>query len=240
MAWRIGVDIGGTFTDVALVDEASGRIGVVKVLTTPRRFQPRAWSTGCAAASSARRSTPAEVALLAHATTVVTNALFEKKGARAGLRHDARLSRPARTAPLVARRSVRSVPGPARRAGAAPLALRGHRADRCAGRGRDAARRGRDRRRWSPRSATPGWRRSRSRCCSRSSTTRTSGGSGERLRAALPGCRDLSVLRGAARDPRVRAHQHDRGLRLCRAAARRLSRPAADGGVRHSACRRFM
>jgi N-methylhydantoinase A len=38
MAWRIGVDIGGTFTDVALVDEASGRVGVVKVLTTPQDF----------------------------------------------------------------------------------------------------------------------------------------------------------------------------------------------------------
>ena len=36
MAWRIGVDIGGTFTDVALIDDASGRIGVAKVPTTPR------------------------------------------------------------------------------------------------------------------------------------------------------------------------------------------------------------
>ena len=35
MAWRIGIDIGGTFTDVALVDDASGHIGVAKVPTTP-------------------------------------------------------------------------------------------------------------------------------------------------------------------------------------------------------------
>ena len=35
MAWRIGVDIGGTFTDVALIDDASGSIGVAKVPTTP-------------------------------------------------------------------------------------------------------------------------------------------------------------------------------------------------------------
>ena len=35
MVWRIGVDIGGTFTDVAVVEEASGHIGVAKVLTTP-------------------------------------------------------------------------------------------------------------------------------------------------------------------------------------------------------------
>ena len=41
MAWRIGVDIGGTFTDVALVDDASGRIGVAKVPTTPDRPRRR-------------------------------------------------------------------------------------------------------------------------------------------------------------------------------------------------------
>jgi N-methylhydantoinase A/oxoprolinase/acetone carboxylase beta subunit len=33
MAWRIGLDIGVTFTDIALVDEASGHITVVKLLT---------------------------------------------------------------------------------------------------------------------------------------------------------------------------------------------------------------
>ena len=38
MAWRIGVDIGGTFTDVALIDDASGAIGVAKVPTTPRNL----------------------------------------------------------------------------------------------------------------------------------------------------------------------------------------------------------
>ena len=38
MGWRIGVDIGGTFTDVAIVDDESGRIGATKALTTPRDF----------------------------------------------------------------------------------------------------------------------------------------------------------------------------------------------------------
>src|SRR4051812_9840004 len=38
MAWRVGVDIGGTFTDVALVDEATGEIGVAKVPTTPHNL----------------------------------------------------------------------------------------------------------------------------------------------------------------------------------------------------------
>src|SRR4051794_4865000 len=88
MAWRIGVDIGGTFTDVALVDEKSGRIGLVKLLTTPDDFS-RAVITGLTGGLEREAIDPAldpgQVALLAHATTIVTNALFEKKGARTGL-----------------------------------------------------------------------------------------------------------------------------------------------------------
>ena len=34
-AWRVGIDIGGTFTDAALVDGETGQVRVVKVLTTP-------------------------------------------------------------------------------------------------------------------------------------------------------------------------------------------------------------
>jgi N-methylhydantoinase A len=83
MAWRIGIDIGGTFTDVALVDEATGRIGIAKVLTTPHDFGA-AVIDGINAALAENAVDPAEVALLSHATTVVTNALLEKKGARAG------------------------------------------------------------------------------------------------------------------------------------------------------------
>jgi N-methylhydantoinase A len=84
MAWRIGVDIGGTFTDVVLVDERSGRIGLVKLPTTPNDFS-RAVVAGLTNGIEREAIDPAEVALLAHATTIVTNALFEKKGARAGL-----------------------------------------------------------------------------------------------------------------------------------------------------------
>ena len=84
MAWRIGVDIGGTFTDVAVVDDTSGLIGAAKTLTTPRDFV-----TGVLGAlESAMRDygiAPNEIGLLCHATTVVTNALLEEKGARVGL-----------------------------------------------------------------------------------------------------------------------------------------------------------
>src|SRR5712692_1937236 len=83
MAWRIGVDIGGTFTDVALVD-AGGRIGVAKVPTTPRDL-----ADGVVAALTVAmrryQVAAADVELLSHATTVVTNALLEEKGARAAL-----------------------------------------------------------------------------------------------------------------------------------------------------------
>jgi len=84
MAWRVGVDIGGTFTDVALIDDTTGRIGVAKVPTTPRDF-----AEGVLAALEAamRRYglAAADVGMLSHATTVVTNAILEEKGARAAL-----------------------------------------------------------------------------------------------------------------------------------------------------------
>ena len=84
MAWRIGVDIGGTFTDVAVVDAESGEMAVVKTPTTPKDF-----AAGVIAALEVamRRHAVAagEVALLSHATTVVTNALLEEKGAATAL-----------------------------------------------------------------------------------------------------------------------------------------------------------
>ena len=83
MAWRIGVDIGGTFTDVLLVDEETGHIGVAKVSTTPRDVT-RGVIDGFRQGLTRYQVAPSEVALLAHATTIVTNALIEKKGAKAG------------------------------------------------------------------------------------------------------------------------------------------------------------
>jgi N-methylhydantoinase A len=84
MAWRIGVDIGGTFTDVALVDDASGRIGVAKVPTTPSDLADGVLAA-LRTALGRYRVAAADVALLSHATTVVTNAILEERGARAAL-----------------------------------------------------------------------------------------------------------------------------------------------------------
>ena len=84
MGWRIGVDIGGTFTDVAVLDEASGRAGVAKVSTTPRDFGA-AVIEGTHTAMDEHGIAPASVTVLAHATTIVTNALLESKGADVAL-----------------------------------------------------------------------------------------------------------------------------------------------------------
>ena len=84
MAWRIGIDIGGTFTDVALVDEATGKIGVAKVPTTPGDLAGGV-VFALKTAMCRYNVNPAEVGLLSHATTVVTNAILEQTGARAAL-----------------------------------------------------------------------------------------------------------------------------------------------------------
>jgi N-methylhydantoinase A len=84
MAWRIGIDIGGTFTDVALVEEDTGRIDIAKVLTTPRDIA-QGVIEGIQAGLAGNAVDPADVALLSHATTVVTNALLERKGAKCGM-----------------------------------------------------------------------------------------------------------------------------------------------------------
>lgn len=82
MTWRIGVDIGGTFTDVALVEEGSGRIAIAKVLTTPGDFATGVLQ-GLRQGLDEHGIAAGSVTLLSHATTVVTNALLEHKGAKA-------------------------------------------------------------------------------------------------------------------------------------------------------------
>ncbi len=84
MSWRVGVDIGGTFTDVAVVEELQGTIGVTKVSSTPDDFG-RGVIEALQQAILRYGIKTNEVKLLAHATTVVTNAILEKKGARVGL-----------------------------------------------------------------------------------------------------------------------------------------------------------
>ncbi len=75
---RLAVDIGGTFTDVAL-DAPCGRV-TAKVLTTPEAPE-RAVMQGVAAAVAKAGCTLGDIALIIHGTTLATNALIERKGA---------------------------------------------------------------------------------------------------------------------------------------------------------------
>src|SRR5256714_11014399 len=76
----VGVDVGGTFTDLVLLDEATGAVRVAKVPTTPRNQ-----ADGVLAAIAAAGGAPADLAIVVHGTTTATNAVLERKGARTGL-----------------------------------------------------------------------------------------------------------------------------------------------------------
>src|SRR5262249_16232425 len=79
MPWQIGVDVGGTFTDLLALDAEHGVFRVAKVPSTPDQ------SVGFIAGLSRLDTDLAAVAALVHGTTVATNAVLERKGARCGL-----------------------------------------------------------------------------------------------------------------------------------------------------------
>ena len=76
----VGVDVGGTFTDMFFLDEVDGTCEVVKVPTT-RDDQSRGIQKGIDRTLGGLT----DVATIVHGTTVATNALLERKGARTGL-----------------------------------------------------------------------------------------------------------------------------------------------------------
>ncbi len=79
-----GIDIGGTFTDVLLLDPENGTTWIGKALTTPR--DPTVGvRNGLAQVLEQAGATGAEVAQVIHGTTLVTNALIERKGDRTAL-----------------------------------------------------------------------------------------------------------------------------------------------------------
>jgi N-methylhydantoinase A len=82
-SYRIGIDIGGTFTDIALCDEA-GRVDIRKVASTPDDYS-RGIAEGLAALVGEMGIDPAAITGIVHATTVATNTILEMKGARTGL-----------------------------------------------------------------------------------------------------------------------------------------------------------
>ncbi len=79
---RLGVDIGGTFTDVAL--EAAGRRYSAKILTTPEAPE-RAVLEAIGTVLREAALAPADLSIIIHGTTLATNAIIERKGAKTAL-----------------------------------------------------------------------------------------------------------------------------------------------------------
>ncbi len=82
--YRVGVDIGGTFTDFVLVDGETGRVRLYKCLTTPK--DPSAGALeGLEELLRAAGLGFSDLGTLVHGTTLVTNAIIERSGSSLGL-----------------------------------------------------------------------------------------------------------------------------------------------------------
>jgi N-methylhydantoinase A len=87
MAYLVGIDIGGTFTDCAIVDRA-GKLLTTKVPSTPADFSRGmmdALDAGAQALGIGLDRFCRDIAFLSHGTTVGTNTIIQKKGAKVGL-----------------------------------------------------------------------------------------------------------------------------------------------------------
>ena len=76
----VGVDVGGTFTDLILVEPETGAVRLAKVPSTPANQ-----AAGVLAALDGAAASLADIAAIVHGTTVTTNALLERKLSRCGL-----------------------------------------------------------------------------------------------------------------------------------------------------------
>src|SRR5262249_54359652 len=81
--YRLGVDVGGTHTDLVLLDTATRELLVGKVASTPKN--PALGGLAGVARFIARGVGAAEIGFFAHGTTITTNALLEMRGAKVGL-----------------------------------------------------------------------------------------------------------------------------------------------------------
>ena len=81
--YRLGVDVGGTHTDLVLLNVASGELLVEKVSSTPHN--PALGVLNGVSRFAARGVKPGEIEFFAHGTTITTNALLEMRGAKVGL-----------------------------------------------------------------------------------------------------------------------------------------------------------
>jgi N-methylhydantoinase A len=84
MSYRIGVDVGGTFTDVLLIESGTSKLTAAKVPSTPKDLTSGVLA-GIERACQEAGITPSEVTHVLHGTTVATNAVLTGGGARVGL-----------------------------------------------------------------------------------------------------------------------------------------------------------
>ena len=84
MAYRLGVDVGGTFTDLVQVDDATGAFFHMKTPSTPGD-PSQVVLEGLRRICRTSNTQPDEISHILHGTTVATNAVLEGKGARVGL-----------------------------------------------------------------------------------------------------------------------------------------------------------
>jgi N-methylhydantoinase A len=84
MAYRLGVDVGGTFTDLLLHDSDGGRVWLAKTPSTPED-QSRGVLNGIALITEQAGIEAGALDQILHGTTVATNAVLERRGARVGL-----------------------------------------------------------------------------------------------------------------------------------------------------------
>ena len=84
MGYRLGVDVGGTFTDLLLFDDDSGAFWRHKTPSTPHDSSEGILN-GVEAICAHAAISPGEIEVFLHGTTVATNAVLEGKGARVGL-----------------------------------------------------------------------------------------------------------------------------------------------------------
>src|SRR5436853_296904 len=77
--FRVGVDVGGTFSDFVILDESTGGIRVLKIPSTPA--DPSLAVLDGVSRLAASDVSPSSITFFSHGTTVATNALLETKGA---------------------------------------------------------------------------------------------------------------------------------------------------------------
>ena len=80
MSHIVGVDVGGTFTDLIVIDEETGGVAIAKVPSTPENQ-----AFGVLAAINESGVSPGDIETIIHGTTVTTNALLERKVSPTGL-----------------------------------------------------------------------------------------------------------------------------------------------------------